>query len=271
MVVSRTPAPAIAGFALIGVGIAVVVPLCFAAAGRRGPNPSQAIAGVATVTYTSGLIAPAAIGGIAGASSLTVSFALVTVLTLGLVLGAGVVRPHPGRGGRLRRRVAGRPDGDGRRQGGRLTPAGARRGIRTGPAEVAARTGDEPAARESAGRRPPAQDPPGRGPADSGTAVDAARRPSSGPRPTAAGCAPPEDRRPRRPGTRVRAGTARTHPEPSARHGVQLLRGRPQRPQVAAGRRLQHPARRPSPPASPASAAARTTSLAAKRWNSSSG
>ena len=75
----------------------MVVPLCFAAAGRRGPNPSQAIAGVATVTYTSGLIAPAAIGGIAGASSLTVSFTLVTVLTLGLVLGAGVVKPPPGK------------------------------------------------------------------------------------------------------------------------------------------------------------------------------
>ncbi|MFG1806939.1 MFS transporter [Streptomyces sp. NPDC049040] len=93
VVLSHAPAPAIAGFALIGVGISVVVPLCFAAAGRSGPNPSQAIAGVATVTYTSGLIAPAAIGGIAGASSLTVSFGLVTALTLGLVLGAGVVRP----------------------------------------------------------------------------------------------------------------------------------------------------------------------------------
>jgi MFS family permease len=95
VVTSRTPAPAITGFALIGVGISVTVPLCFAAAGRRGPVPSQAIAGVATVTYTSGLVAPAAIGGIAGASSLTASFVLVTVLTLGLVLGAGVVRPAP--------------------------------------------------------------------------------------------------------------------------------------------------------------------------------
>ncbi|MFJ2956268.1 MFS transporter [Streptomyces sp. NPDC087270] len=95
VVLAHTPAPAIIGFALIGVGISTTVPLCFAAAGRRGPVPSQAIAGVATVTYTSGLVAPAAIGGIAGASSLTTSFVLVTVLTLGLVLGAGVVRPTP--------------------------------------------------------------------------------------------------------------------------------------------------------------------------------
>lgn len=88
---------AITGFALLGVGIAVVVPLCFAAAGHAGPVPSQAIAGVATVTYTSGLVAPAAIGVIANASSLTASFGLVTLLAAGLVVGAGVLRPAAGR------------------------------------------------------------------------------------------------------------------------------------------------------------------------------
>ncbi|MFJ8666695.1 MFS transporter [Streptomyces sp. NPDC093600] len=84
---------AMAGFGLIGLGVAVVVPLAFAAAGRSGPNPSQAIAGVATITYTSGLIAPSAIGGIADATSLMFSFGLVTLLTFGLVLFAGVLRP----------------------------------------------------------------------------------------------------------------------------------------------------------------------------------
>ncbi|MFF5937797.1 MFS transporter [Streptomyces sp. NPDC012508] len=83
---------AMTGFGLIGLGVAVVVPLAFAAAGRSGPNPSQAIAGVATITYTSGLIAPSAIGGIADATSLMFSFGLVTLLTFGLVLGAGVLR-----------------------------------------------------------------------------------------------------------------------------------------------------------------------------------
>ncbi|WP_457492531.1 MFS transporter [Streptomyces sp. P5_D11] len=62
------------------------------AAGRSGPNPSQAIAGVATITYTSGLIAPSAIGSLAEATSLVASFGLVTVLAFGLVLGAGVLR-----------------------------------------------------------------------------------------------------------------------------------------------------------------------------------
>ncbi|MFG3656431.1 MFS transporter [Streptomyces sp. NPDC047706] len=86
------PALAMSGFALMGLGIAVVVPLCFAAAGRSGPNPSQAIAGVATITYTSGLIAPSAIGTLAQATSLVVSFALVTFLSCGLAVFAGVLR-----------------------------------------------------------------------------------------------------------------------------------------------------------------------------------
>ncbi|MFG2333882.1 MFS transporter [Streptomyces sp. NPDC048604] len=93
VVVAPHAALAMAGFGLIGLGVAVVVPLAFAAAGHSGPNPSQAIAGVATITYTSGLIAPSAIGGIADATSLTLSFGLVTLLAVGLVLGAGVLRP----------------------------------------------------------------------------------------------------------------------------------------------------------------------------------
>ncbi|WP_053846724.1 MFS transporter [Streptomyces sp. NRRL B-24085] len=92
IVVGGHPAVAMGGFALMGLGIAVVVPLCFAAAGRSGPNPSLAIAGVATITYTSGLIAPSAIGTLAQATSLMVSFVLVTVLAGGLVAFAGVLR-----------------------------------------------------------------------------------------------------------------------------------------------------------------------------------
>ncbi|MFF2076011.1 MFS transporter [Kitasatospora sp. NPDC058162] len=92
VVAADTPALAIPGFALIGVGVAVIVPLAFAAAGRIGSNPSQSIAGVATVTYTSGLIAPAVIGALAQATSLTVSFGLVTLLALALLLSAGALR-----------------------------------------------------------------------------------------------------------------------------------------------------------------------------------
>ncbi|WP_317453695.1 MFS transporter [Streptomyces sp. CBMA152] len=92
VVLAPRPAVAMGGFALIGLGVAVVVPLAFAAAGRGGSNPSQAIAGVATITYTSGLIAPSAMGTIADLSSLVVSFGVVTVLAVGLVVGASVLR-----------------------------------------------------------------------------------------------------------------------------------------------------------------------------------
>jgi MFS family permease len=98
IVVARYPAVAMTGFALMGLGIAVVVPLCFAAAGHSGPNPSQAIAGVATITYTSGLVAPSLIGGVAQATSLVVSFGLVTALGCGLAVFAGVL--GGGRGSR---------------------------------------------------------------------------------------------------------------------------------------------------------------------------
>ncbi|MFE2479004.1 MFS transporter [Streptomyces sp. NPDC059389] len=95
VVAAGDPAVAIAGFGLIGLGIAVVVPLAFAAAARSGPAPAQAIAGVATITYTSGLIAPSAIGAVADATSLVVSFGLVTLLAFALVVGAAVLRQKP--------------------------------------------------------------------------------------------------------------------------------------------------------------------------------
>ncbi|WP_129310351.1 MFS transporter [Streptomyces sp. L2] len=111
IVVAGHPAVAMAGFALMGLGIAVVVPLCFAAAGHAGPNPSQAIAGVATITYTSGLIAPSLIGGVAQATSLMVSFCVVSALAFGLALFAGVLRTaERGVAGEVSRRAAAVPD-----------------------------------------------------------------------------------------------------------------------------------------------------------------
>jgi MFS family permease len=89
----RAPAPAVAGFALLGLGVAVVVPLVFAAAGRVGPNPGHAIAAVATIAYGSGLAAPGIVGGIAHAFSLPVAFGVVTALCAAMALGAVALRP----------------------------------------------------------------------------------------------------------------------------------------------------------------------------------
>src|SRR5262249_9794089 len=90
--VSRVPALAIIGFAFIGLGVAVVVPLAFTAAGNAGPRPGAQIAGVATIAYGAGLAAPASIGGIAHASSLSVSFLVVAALAALVALGAEKLR-----------------------------------------------------------------------------------------------------------------------------------------------------------------------------------
>lgn len=85
-------AAGLVGFALLGVGVALVVPIVFAAAGRVGPHPGRSVAGVAGVAYASGLVAPGVIGGIAAASSLTISFCLVAGLVAAMAVMAGVLR-----------------------------------------------------------------------------------------------------------------------------------------------------------------------------------
>jgi hypothetical protein len=92
----------IVGFGMVGVGIAVVVPLAFAAAGRigaagssggtAGASTGNAIAGVATIAYGAGLAAPGAIGGLATLTNLRVSFVMITVLVAVVVVTAGVLR-----------------------------------------------------------------------------------------------------------------------------------------------------------------------------------
>jgi MFS family permease len=93
VVLTRSAVSVIAGFGLLGIGIAVVVPLVFAAAGRIGSSPGRSIAGVAGIAYGSGLIAPGVIGGIAHLSSLTVSFVVIVVLVALMGLCAQVLRP----------------------------------------------------------------------------------------------------------------------------------------------------------------------------------
>jgi MFS family permease len=65
------PAPVIAGFTVIGLGVAAIVPLAWSAAARREPGaPGRAIAGVATLGYVGFLLGPVLIGGLAGLAGL---------------------------------------------------------------------------------------------------------------------------------------------------------------------------------------------------------
>ncbi|GIE96713.1 MFS transporter [Paractinoplanes rishiriensis] len=93
VVLAETPWLGILGFGLLGVGIAVVVPLVFAAAGRMPGHPGRNLAGVAGIAYGSGLIAPGVIGGIAHVSSLTTSFLLIVALTALVAVGAAALKP----------------------------------------------------------------------------------------------------------------------------------------------------------------------------------
>jgi MFS family permease len=96
VVLTKPVALVLAGFGLLGIGIAVVIPLVFAAAGRLPGHPGRNIAGVAGIAYGSGLIAPGVIGGIAHVSSLTVSFAVIVGLVAIMGAGATVLRkPGP--------------------------------------------------------------------------------------------------------------------------------------------------------------------------------
>jgi fucose permease len=92
VVLAPDTAVGLSGFALLGIGVALVVPVVFAAAGRVGPHPARSIAGVAGVAYASGLVTPGVIGGVAAVSSLTASFCLVACLVAIMALAAGVLR-----------------------------------------------------------------------------------------------------------------------------------------------------------------------------------
>jgi MFS family permease len=93
LLVAVSPAvwAALTGFLLIGVGVSVVIPLVFAAAGHSGPSPALGVAGVATVSYGAGLAAPSVMGGVAELSSLRVAFAVAALLSAATAAGAGVL------------------------------------------------------------------------------------------------------------------------------------------------------------------------------------
>lgn len=85
------------GFALLGLGYSVVIPLAFTrAANDRHTPQGRAIAGVATLGYGGMVLGPALIGGIGQVASLPAAFWLIAVLALGITLLAGSLRPDAG-------------------------------------------------------------------------------------------------------------------------------------------------------------------------------
>ena len=83
------PAAGIAGFALLGLGLAPVVPIAFSAAGDLDARATGRLVGrVATVGYVGSVAGPIMIGWLAEATSLRVSLGLVVVLALVIAVSA---------------------------------------------------------------------------------------------------------------------------------------------------------------------------------------
>ncbi len=96
LIFTPTPTLAIAGFALVGLGLSNIIPLVYSAAGNiPGIAPGTGIAGVANIGYAGSLVGPLLIGLIADKSSLRVSFVLVAALAVMLVIFSRSVSPTP--------------------------------------------------------------------------------------------------------------------------------------------------------------------------------
>jgi predicted MFS family arabinose efflux permease len=90
------PAAAVAGFALLGAGVAPVVPVVFRAGGSTpGVPSSQGIATVSWLGYLGFLAGPPVIGLTADAVGLPAALGIVCGMTAAVALLAGTTRPAP--------------------------------------------------------------------------------------------------------------------------------------------------------------------------------
>jgi MFS family permease len=88
---TQSAAGALVGFALAGLGLAAIVPICFRrAAAVPGVSAGHGLAAVATVGYSGFLIGPPAIGLVAEVSGLALGLGLVAATLLAIPL---LVRP----------------------------------------------------------------------------------------------------------------------------------------------------------------------------------
>jgi hypothetical protein len=91
------PVAAVAGFGLVGAGVAGVVPVVFRIAGTLPDHPSAVgIAAVSTLGYAGFLAGPPIVGALAEIISLPAGLAAVAVLTGSVSLVAARLVPRPG-------------------------------------------------------------------------------------------------------------------------------------------------------------------------------
>lgn len=87
----KDPMIAIAGFGLVGLGVANLIPVLFSAAGRaHGVAPGHALAAVATTGYLGFLAGPPLIGIAAQVAGLPAALGIVALACAGVTVAAGV-------------------------------------------------------------------------------------------------------------------------------------------------------------------------------------
>jgi MFS family permease len=78
-----TPAAALVGFVLVGVGCSNLVPVLYSAAGSQSAMPAgAAISAITTIGYSGILVGPALIGFVAEGATLSIAFMGVATLLL---------------------------------------------------------------------------------------------------------------------------------------------------------------------------------------------
>ena len=108
-VASSVPALAIAGFGLVGAGLACSFPLLLSAAARTpGIAASTGIAAIATAGYTGFLVGPPLLGSVAEAVTLRGALGLLALVGVLVAIFGGAVERRPG----ARARALATPEGD---------------------------------------------------------------------------------------------------------------------------------------------------------------
>jgi hypothetical protein len=90
------PGAGIAGFALMGAGLAPIVPLVLSAAGAAAPGVEEALSRVLLIAYSGSIVGPAAIGFAAGRVELRAALLIPLGLIICIVLAAGRIQPAAG-------------------------------------------------------------------------------------------------------------------------------------------------------------------------------
>jgi MFS family permease len=98
VLLAPVPAVAIAGFAVVGLGVAGIVPITWSVASRRQPDaPGQAVAAVAACGYVGFLVEPALIGALASAVGLQWALSSAVAVTASVCLLAPATRVRSAR------------------------------------------------------------------------------------------------------------------------------------------------------------------------------